>query len=122
MIIKNKKALTTSKLREQALDLIEAGISRVLPPYIMKSAVRYDATGGSLAINGDRYRLSGGRVFVVGGGKASGLMAETLEDIIHPENIVSPFTIQGFDIPTLVYMQSESGSEKIFTTRIRYIV
>lgn len=87
MIIKNKDTLATTKLRKQALDIIEAGITRVLPPNIMKSAVRYDTAGRILTINGDTYRLSTGRVFVIGGGKASGLMAETLENIIHPENI-----------------------------------
>jgi len=51
------------------------------------SAVRYDAASRALTINGDTYRLSTGRVFVIGGGKASGLMAETLEAIINPKNI-----------------------------------
>ncbi len=87
MIIKNKDTLATTKLRKQALDIIEAGIARVLPPNIMKSAVRYDAASRALTINGDTYRLSTGRVFVIGGGKASGLMAETLEAIINPKNI-----------------------------------
>lgn len=87
MIIKNKDALSTTTLRKQALDIIEAGIDRVLPPNIMKSAVRYKAASRILTINGDTYCLSTGRVFVIGGGKALGLMAETLEDIIHPENI-----------------------------------
>jgi len=87
MIIKNKDTLATTKLRKQVLDIIEDGIARVLPPNIMKSAVRYDAASRALTINGDTYRLSTGRVFVIGGGKASGLMAETLEAIINPENI-----------------------------------
>ena len=87
MIIKNKDALSTTKLKKQALDIIEAGIVRVLPPNIMKSALRYDAADRVLTINGDTYHLSKGRVFVIGGGKASGLMAETLENIINPENI-----------------------------------
>jgi len=87
MIIKNKDTLATTKLRKQALAIIEAGIARVLPPNIMKSAVRYDAASRALTLNGDTYRLSTGRVFVIGGGKASGLMAETLEAIINPENI-----------------------------------
>ena len=89
MIIKNKRELSTTKLRKQALDIIEAGIERVLPPNIMKSAVRYNTTGRTLTINGDSYRISKGRVFVIGGGKASGLMAETLENIINPDNIAT---------------------------------
>ncbi len=87
MIIKNRDELSTSRLRKQALDILESAINRVLPPNIMKSALRYDATGRMLTVNGDTYSLSRGRLFVIGGGKASGLMAETLESIIHPENI-----------------------------------
>jgi len=87
MIIKNKDALSTTKLRKQALDIIEAGIIRVLPSNIMKSAVRYDAADRVLTINEDTYCLSKGRLFVIGGGKASGLMVETLENIINPEKI-----------------------------------
>ena len=87
MITKNREALATTELRKQALDIIEAGIKRVLPPGIMKSEVRYDAASRVLAVKGDTYDLFSGRIFVVGGGKASGLMAETLEGIIPPENI-----------------------------------
>ena len=89
MIIKNKDTLATTELRKQALDIIEVGIARVLPPNIMKSAVRYDAASRILTINSDTYHLSTGRVFVIGGGKASGLMAETLETIIGADNIAA---------------------------------
>jgi len=106
MIIKNRDALSTTRLRKQALGIIEAGIDRVLPPNIMKSAVRYDAAGRALTINGDTYRLATGRVFVIGGGKASGLMAETLENIIHPENI------------TAGVVNCKSGHYKTHKTRI----
>jgi len=87
MIIKNKDTLATTELRKQALDIIEAGITRILPPNIMKAAVKYDIASRILTINSDTYRLSTGRIFVIGGGKASGLMAETLENIIPPEKI-----------------------------------
>ncbi|MFC1955510.1 glycerate kinase [Chloroflexota bacterium] len=89
MIIKNRDALATTELRKQALDIIEAGIDRVLPPNIMKSALRYDKVSQTLTVGGDNYSLSGGRIFVIGGGKASGLMAETLEKIIPPDNIAA---------------------------------
>lgn len=88
-IIKNKAALAKTSLRKQALDIIEAGINRVLPPNIIKSTVGYDSARQILTVSGDRYRLSRGRVFVIGGGKASGLMAETLESILSPENITA---------------------------------
>ena len=89
MIVKNKDILSTNKLRRQALAIIESGITRVLPPNIMKYAVRYDAADNILTINGETYSLSNRRVFVIGGGKASGLMAETLEVVIDPECITT---------------------------------
>ena len=87
MIIKNRETLATTELRKKALDIVEAGIARVLPPSIMRAAVKYDAVNRILTVNGNTHRLSTGRVFVIGGGKASGLMVEALEDIIDPANI-----------------------------------
>jgi glycerate-2-kinase len=89
MIIKNRKALATTGLRELALDIIEAGIAGVLPSNIMKSAVKYSAASRVVTIHNDTYSMSDGRVFVIGGGKASGLIAKTLEDTIQPENITA---------------------------------
>ncbi len=89
MIIKNRAELATTELRSKALDIVEAGIARVLPTNIMKSALGYDSAGRVLAINGDSYSFAGGRLFVTGGGKASGLMAEALEEIIPPRDITA---------------------------------
>jgi hydroxypyruvate reductase/glycerate 2-kinase len=86
MIIKNKSELATNELRMQALAIVEAGIAQVFPSAIMKSAVKYDTANKILIVNNDAY-LSRGRIFVIGGGKASGLMAETLESIITPDSI-----------------------------------
>lgn len=82
MIIKNGTELATTGLRKQALAIIEAGINRVLPINIMSSALSYHSSGRVLAVAGTGYSLAQGRLFVIGGGKASGLMAETLEGII----------------------------------------
>ncbi len=89
MIIKNREELSTSKLRGQVLDIIEAGISRVLPPVIMKSAVAYVPESRILTVHDFSITLEKGRLFVVGGGKASGMMAETLEKIVPPEEITA---------------------------------
>lgn len=90
MIIKNRRELATTKSRDKALQIIEAGIKRVLPPNIMKAAVSYDAPHRAIKIQGDTFTLSPtSRIFVVGGGKASGLMAQTLEGIIGAENITA---------------------------------
>jgi hydroxypyruvate reductase/glycerate 2-kinase len=87
MIVKNRRELSTSELRSQALDIIEAGITQVLPPVIMRFALKHDSAHRILSVNDYAYHLSEGRVFVVGGGKASGLMAESLENILSPESI-----------------------------------
>ena len=88
MIIKNRRTLATTELRDRVLQIIEAGIRRVLPPDIMRSAVSYDAASQAIKIKGDVFRLATtGRIFAIGGGKASGLMAKALEGIIGAENI-----------------------------------
>ncbi len=87
MLVKNKGELATTALREQALKIIEAGIERVLPRNIMKSALRYDPISKSLSVKDAPYHVADGRIFVIGGGKAAGPMAEALEDIIGIENI-----------------------------------
>lgn len=89
MIIKNRHTLATTELRNRVLQIIEAGIRRVLPLDIMRSAVRYDATSRTIKINSDVFRIATtGRIFVIGGGKATGLMAKALEGIIGVENII----------------------------------
>lgn len=93
MIIKNRHALSTNQLRKQVLDTLEAGIARVLVPAIIKSTVKYDPAQGTLTVNDYVHHLSKGRVFVIGGGKASGSMAETLEKIILPDNILAGIVI-----------------------------
>lgn len=87
MVIKNKEEIAKSELRRQALDMIEAGIERVLPSRLVKEAVSYDGERKMLKVQDKTYDLSRGRVFVVGGGKASGQMAEALEEILGPTNI-----------------------------------
>ena len=87
MIIKNRAELATTELRRQAVDIIEAGINRVLPTNIMKTALQYEPASRILTIDDNSYNLSQGRLFIIGGGKASGLMAEALEGIIPPDYI-----------------------------------
>lgn len=91
MIIKNTDELATTKLRRIALDIVEAGITRVLPTTIMRTAITWDKTQRSLNINDDAYPVSNGRIFVIGGGKASGLMAEELENLLGHKTIADGF-------------------------------
>lgn len=87
MIIKNKDELSITALRKQALDIVEAGISRVLPSTVMKYSLKINPSKKILSIKNKDYDISTGRIFVIGGGKASGPMAQTLEEIIGPGNI-----------------------------------
>ncbi|MFW6128091.1 MAG: glycerate kinase type-2 family protein [Halobacteriota archaeon] len=85
-IIKNKHLLATTRLRKLALDIIEAGISKVLPSSIVRDSVSYQLD--SLMVNNSSFEVKG-RIFVIGGGKASGSMAETLESVLGPESITA---------------------------------
>ncbi len=86
MIIKNKNRIATGKLRKQGLDIIAAGIKSVLPSSLLKNALKYDPRQKILSVKNDNYKVCG-RIFVIGGGKASGAMAEALESIINPAHI-----------------------------------
>ena len=89
MIIQNREELALTANRRAALDIIEAGIARVLPAEIMQKALQFDNPSRTLNIQGDIYPLAGKKVIVIGGGKASARMARSLEAIIGPENILA---------------------------------
>jgi glycerate 2-kinase len=90
MIIQNRRELATTESRDKVLQIIEVGIKRVLPANIMRAAVSYDAVRQIIGIKNDSIPLSEtSRIFVIGGGKASGLMAQALEDIIGISNITA---------------------------------
>jgi glycerate 2-kinase len=54
----------------------------------MKSSLRYDPEKRAFEVAGEIY-CGIDRIFVIGGGKASGLMAQSLEEIIGADNITS---------------------------------
>jgi len=93
MLIKNRDELATTTLREHALAIIEAGIARVLPDKVMKSAVHFDNRKKILTVQDTCYSLAGGRIFVIGGGKAASRMAGALEEIVGEDNIVDGIVI-----------------------------
>lgn len=89
MFIKNRKELATTELRKYAIKIIEAGINSVLPVNLMHSAVKYDAKRKILIVQKKKYKIGQGRIFVIGGGKAAGLMAKELENIVGYGNITA---------------------------------
>lgn len=87
-IIKNKHLLTTTRLRSVALDIVEAGISKVPPSNTITNSVRYHSESTTLTVDNTSFKVKG-RIFVIGGGKASGLMAEALEKLFFLESDLS---------------------------------
>ncbi len=86
MIIKNSAEIGFTPLRRHAIEILECGIGAVLPSHVLPSALSYYAGHGMLAVNG-RFYNPGKRIFVIGGGKASGRMGEVIETIL-PESIL----------------------------------
>jgi glycerate-2-kinase len=86
MIIKNVSEIGDTPLRLSAIAILEAGIEAVLPANVLAKAVTYFAGHNMLSVNG-RFYNPGRRIFIIGGGKASGKMAEVIESIL-PESIL----------------------------------
>jgi len=88
MLIKNEAQLLDNaespvlrRLRRHALDILRHAVEAVDP----KEAVlrRLGLTDSRLTIDGDKLQLDGfSRIIVVGGGKASGAMAEAVEELL----------------------------------------
>lgn len=67
--------------REQVVSILDAALAAADPVAAVKRAVRCE--GQLLWVDGQRYDLANyDRLYVVGGGKASGAMAAALEDIL----------------------------------------
>ncbi|OGF25009.1 hypothetical protein A2331_00470 [Candidatus Falkowbacteria bacterium RIFOXYB2_FULL_34_18] len=86
-MIKNYQELACTEDRKKILDIFIAGIKAADPAKIMKSEVRYNKKVNSLTVHNQHFNLFSGRIFVVGGGKAGGKMAEALEDILGEKEI-----------------------------------
>jgi glycerate-2-kinase len=86
MIIKNSAEIGSTPLRRNAVEILESGIAAVLPANVLTKAVNYFAGHHMLAVNG-RFYNPGSRIFVIGGGKAGGRMAEVIETML-PESML----------------------------------
>jgi len=89
MYINNYKDLATSELRQTALEMIEAGLRRVEPHNMIRDAVQYNDDFNSVIVHHSAHDMLRGRIFVIGGGKAVGNMAQELERIIGVEHITA---------------------------------
>ncbi|MFQ6075166.1 MAG: glycerate kinase [Candidatus Bathyarchaeia archaeon] len=80
-LVENAQTEADARARQTALTLLEAALSSVDPRTLVKSKVGLEGQWlvvGTLRLSLDSFD----RVFVVGGGKASGAMAEALEGIL----------------------------------------
>ncbi len=90
MIIKNYQELAgESILRAKVLEIVNAGIERVLPKNLVTRSLLYNETFNSVVINNNAYDILRGRIFVIGGGKANALLAKEVEKIIKAKNITA---------------------------------
>ena len=81
-IIKNRDDIGITSTRRAALDIIEAGIERVLPDRVLGEALTFNHEARAISIMGDTFSFRHGRLFVVGAGKAAGEMAVAVERIL----------------------------------------
>jgi glycerate 2-kinase len=80
-LLNNASSSTTRRAREIALDAIEALLDEVEPKKVVKTKVLL--SGEVVHLDGKDFDLASfNKVIVVGGGKATGFMAEALEEIL----------------------------------------
>ncbi|MEM2518493.1 MAG: glycerate kinase [Candidatus Bathyarchaeia archaeon] len=80
-LISNGETNLDKRARELALKSLEAAIKAVNPKSIIKSKLRLE--GSILHVNGYAFDLKKYKnIYVIGGGKASGSMAEALEEVL----------------------------------------
>ena len=89
----------STRLREDALAIWQAGVDGVAPNRLIRENVVLD--NDVLNIAGVSYPLADiGRIVVVGGGKASGRMAEELESVLSPLlDGISPEVVGWVNVP-----------------------
>lgn len=89
MIINNYRDLATNSSRKKILDIFMSGIMAADPERIMRSQVKFNKKVNILTIHNQHFNLFRGRIFVIGGGKAAGRMAESLELILGEREITA---------------------------------
>lgn len=81
MIIKNFRQLAISRQRRNALHIMEAGLEAIQTRNVMKNSVKIK--NNFLVIQNKKFNLKKFKhIYVIGGGKASHLMASSLEKLL----------------------------------------
>jgi len=85
MKIKNQELLEKNDIKRHSLDILESGVNSALPATHFKQNISY--SDNKLKVCDDVFDISKSRLFIIGGGKASGGMAHALEEIIPLDKI-----------------------------------
>ena len=81
VLVENARSKIDRKARKLALNALEAGLNAADPAKVVKSIIKIK--GNSLRIGKCKFSLSQFKhIYVIGGGKASGKMAEALESVL----------------------------------------
>ena len=85
---RNYTELATTPNRILALNIAAAGLAALNPEILLRKFVAR-IKNGFLEIAGHSFSTTSGRIFVIGGGKASDVMAAAVENILGPESITA---------------------------------
>ena len=105
----NRAELARTGRAATALDIIEAGLNAVLPETLMRRALAYRPKDDMLRVWNAKYALDGGRLFVIGAGKAAGRMAAALENLVGAERITAGTIVTNNASPGTGKMEVLSG-------------
>ena len=88
MLVKNFKSIANTRQKKDLLKIVDYAISRSTPRYVLKDSLK--KRGDAIFINDKKVAdLKKNRIFVIGAGKATGIMAENFEKIIGVKNITA---------------------------------
>ncbi len=90
-LIRNYSEIGRTELRRRALEIFQKGIASVMPQSVIPQAIRIKKE--NLVVQGSHYNLAGGKVYIIGGGKAAGMMAKVVESIIGPARIAGGIVV-----------------------------
>jgi glycerate-2-kinase len=129
MIIQNRQELSANEMREKALDILEAGVEGVSPEGMLDS-LEYNSDKKILKIKDKKYVVKG-RIFVVGGGKAAGLIARKLEQLIPDIEAGIISCKEGYDLEKIKVIKaghpipnrkSEIAAKKMYSLKEKYSI
>jgi hypothetical protein len=63
MIIKNKREIATTDLREKTLEIIESAVESILPKNLIGERLKYDSQNKVLFFDNKKYDISRGKSF-----------------------------------------------------------